>query len=196
MLDVTPDLRMTYDKTARVELMARAEAACNTALLLMEHGLELDPEAGAKDEAAKLAAEYAENPASTTTAVNDPHMNALRPASLIFVDQILNEFGRNVADNVVAIRNVITNKLLTETENPDARVRLRALELLGKISDVGLFTEKSEVTIHNKSSDDIRNRLRSKLSKMSGSTFTAEDAVTIESEEVTVNKAFGLTHGE
>jgi hypothetical protein len=194
MLDVSTDLNMTYDKAARVELMARAEAACNTALLLMEYNLDLNPEQGAMDEAAKLSAEYAQDPASTTKALNDPRMSALRPASLIFIDQILNEFGQNVADNVTSIRNLVTNKLLTETAHPDARVRLRALELLGKISDVGLFSEKSEVTIHNKSSDDIRSRLRSKLSKLSGNEWIAEDAVIIESEDVVVDKAFGLVN--
>ena len=192
MLNVKAQTNVTYDKNARVELLARAEAACNTALLLTEYGLELKPEGGAKDEAATLAADFARDAASTTKEVDSPRMSTLRPASLIFVDQILNEFGQNVADNITSIRNLVTNKLLTETENPDARIRLRALELLGKISDVGLFTEKSEVTITNKSSDDIRNRLRSKLSKLSGNEFVAAEAVTIETKEVAVDRAFGL----
>ena len=43
---------------------------------------------------------------------------------------------------------------------------MRALELLGKISDVGLFAEKSEVTVTHQSTEDLREKLRSKLTKI------------------------------
>ena len=43
---------------------------------------------------------------------------------------------------------------------------MRALELLGKISDVGLFSEKSEVTITHQSTDDLREKLKGKLEKL------------------------------
>jgi hypothetical protein len=61
---------------------------------------------------------------------------------------------------------MVVNKLIVETENPDARIRVKALELLGKVSDVGLFTEKQEITITHQTSDDLRDRLRRKLQKM------------------------------
>lgn len=61
---------------------------------------------------------------------------------------------------------MVVNKLIQETENPDARIRVKALELLGKVSDVGLFTEKQEITITHQTSDDLRDRLRRKLQKM------------------------------
>ena len=44
------------------DLRVRAEAACNTALLLAEHGLDVNPNKEDKDDAAALAIEYAENP--------------------------------------------------------------------------------------------------------------------------------------
>ena len=43
---------------------------------------------------------------------------------------------------------------------------MRALELLGKISDVALFAEKSEVTITHQSTDDLRDKLKTKLEKL------------------------------
>jgi hypothetical protein len=49
------------------------------------------------------------------------------------------------------------------------------LELLGKISDVGLFAEKSQVTITHQSTEDLRNKLRGKLEKII-STTDIEDA--------------------
>jgi hypothetical protein len=86
------------------------------------------------------------------------------------------------------IRHLVTNKLLLETDNPDPRVRIRALELLGKISDVGLFAEKSEVTVTHQSTDDLRERLRMKLTKL----VNPEDAVVIDGKSIDVDEELGL----
>ena len=63
-----------------------------------------------------------------------------------------------------------------DTENDDPRIRIRALELLGKISDVGLFAEKSEVTGTHQSTEDLRNELRGKLEKLVQPVEDIEDA--------------------
>jgi hypothetical protein len=84
----------------------------------------------------------------------------------VLVGNILDEFGQSVVESANHIRHLVTNKLLLETENPDPRIRLRALELLGKISDVSLFAEKTEVTVTHRSTDELRDVLRSKLTKL------------------------------
>ena len=91
---------------------------------------------------------------------------ALTPATLLLTDRILKDFGHSVVKSSTQIRHLVTNKLIEETENPDARIRIRALELLGKVSDVGLFAEKAEVTVTHQTTDDIRDRLRDKLTKL------------------------------
>ena len=53
---------------------------------------------------------------------------------------------------------------------------MRALELLGKVSDVGLFTERTEITVNNRSTVELENTLRDKLRRLMG-TDTAEEAV-------------------
>jgi hypothetical protein len=90
----------------------------------------------------------------------------MTPASLVLTNSILEEFGTSVAESATQIRHLVTNKLILEADNEDAKIRLRALELLGKISDVGLFAEKSEVTITHQSTDDLRANLRKKLEKL------------------------------
>jgi hypothetical protein len=86
----------------------------------------------------------------------------------------------------------VTNKLIEETENPDPRVRIRALELLGKISDVGLFTEKTEVTITHRTTDELRESLRSKLAKLVNPADEAEDAIIIDDDVIDVDAELGL----
>jgi hypothetical protein len=157
---------------------------------LTEHGLEVDPTKEDKETAAQLAMAYAENPKQTDKKVTAKKAATLTPASLVLTNNILQEFGRSVAESAVQIRHMVTNKLVLESENPDPRVRIRALELLGKISDVGLFAEKSEVTITHQSTEDLRLKLRSKLARLVNPDI--EDAVIIDGTVMDVNEELGL----
>ena len=154
------------DDIPNVDLKERAEAACNTALKLAEHGLDLEPTVEDEDAAAKLALAYADNPEKTSKKVTAKKAATLTPATIVLTNNILQEFGHSVAESATQIRYLVTNKLLLESENADPRIRIRALELLGKISDVGLFAEKSEVTVTHQSTEDLRNKLRGKLEKL------------------------------
>ena len=149
-----------------VDLKDRAEAASNTIEKLTEHGLEINVTKEDKDNAAKLVAAYAEDHEGTSKKVTTKKAATLTPASLLLTDNILREFGQSVVESSLHIRHLVTNKLVLESENPDPRIRMRALELLGKISDVGLFSEKSEVTITHQSTDDLREKLKGKLEKL------------------------------
>jgi hypothetical protein len=72
-------------------------------------------------------------------------------------------------------------------------VRLKALELLGKISDVGLFAEKSEVTITHQTTDDLKEKLRKKLQKLTSRVESdVEDAVVLDGHAVDVDKELGF----
>ena len=192
-LVVEPELGVQIDKTTpSIDLKDRMESAANTAKELSKHGLEVEPTKEDKDVAAKLTVAYADNPAKTSKKVTPKRVAVLTPASLILTNSILQEFGRSVVESSVQIRHLVTNKLLLETDNPDPRVRIRALELLGKISDVGLFAEKSEVTITHQSTDDLREKLRSKLAKLVNPEEEIENAVIIDGEPVNVNEELGI----
>ena len=62
------------------------------------------------------------------------------------------------------IRGYTVAKLLEEAENPSASIRLKALGLLGKITEVGLFTDKIEVKKTELTEDEIDRKLKEKLS--------------------------------
>ena len=196
-LVVEPELGVKIDKNPpSIDLKDRMESAANTAKELGKHGLDVEPTKEDKDVAAKLAVAYADNPERTSKKATPKKVATLTPASLILTDSILQEFGRSVVESAVQIRHLVTNKLLLETDNPDPRVRIRALELLGKISDVGLFAEKSEVTITHQSTDDIKEKLRSKLAKLVNPPQEVEDAIEIDGEPVDVSKELGIDDSE
>ena len=160
-----------------MDLRERAEAVCNTAGLLGDYGFDLVPTSEDEAIAAKLVVSYVSNETLTSKQVTTARTAILRPASLILVNEILTEFSQQVVQSSVEIRNLITNKLLLESDHPDPRVRLKAIELLGKISDVGLFVEKSETVVTHQTSDDLKAKLRSKLSRLISPEEDITDAV-------------------
>jgi len=175
-----------------LDLKVRAEAACNTALLLAEHGLDITPNKEDKDVAAGIAIDYAENPEKTSKTLSVTRSSKLTPASLVLTNSILQEFGQSVAESATQIRHLVTNKLLLESENPDPRVRIRALELLGKISDVSLFAEKSEVTITHQSTDDLRAKLRQKLERLVNPPEELGAPIVFEGEVIDIDAELGI----
>jgi len=179
-----------------IDLRARAEAACATIQELKEHGLEVEPTKEDQDIAAALATSYATDPEKTSKKVTNKRAATLTPASLVLTGGILTEFGQAVVESSLQIRHLVTNKLILETDNPDPRVRVRALELLGKISDVGLFSEKSEVTITHQSTDDLKEKLRAKLMKLANPDDDIQDAIVIDGEALDVDAELGIKNDD
>jgi len=178
-----PDMKDLAQKTA---------AAAKTVEYLHANGLEVKANSEDRDLAAALAVSYAENPMKTSKAATPKRIAQLTPATLLLTDRILKDFGHSVVKSATQVRHLVTNKLIEETENPDPRIRIRALELLGKISDVGLFAEKSEVTVTHQTSDDLKEKLREKLSRLVNPADEIEDAIMIDGDIIDVDKELGL----
>jgi hypothetical protein len=85
----------------------------------------------------------------------------------------------------------VTNKLILESDNPDPKVRIRALELLGKISDVGLFSDRTEITITHQSTDELKQTLRDKLNKLRAK-MDVVDVTPIESKAINLDEELGI----
>ena len=195
-LQLTPESGVLLSRRApKLDLKDRAAACAKTIELLTSHGMETAASEEDRDTAAALAVAYAQNPDSVSKKVTTQRNIPLTPAVLRETHKILDEFGRQVVDSALTVRHLVTNKLILETENPDARVRMKALELLGKMSDVGLFTEKSEVTITHQTTDDLKEKLRKKLQRLTAPQAEPdiEDAVVIDGETIDVDAALGVT---
>lgn len=194
-IQITPELGVPIaPDVAYIDLRARAEAACASLDLLEENGLEVkEPTQEDKSIAAALTASYAADPEKTSKEVTTPRLSSMTPESLRATRAILDEFGRAVVNHSLEIRHTVTNKLILETDNPDPRVRIRALELLGKISDVGLFTDRTEVVVTHQSTDELRNKLREKLLKLKNPIEDYTDVVEIGGETVDLNEELGFS---
>ena len=196
---LTPDIGVPLLPQQPVtDLYERVKATAHTADILAGLGMQIDPPSNSdNDVAATLAAAYAADPEKTSRAVSNTRAATMTPASLIQTRSILDEFGTAVVRHSVEIRHLVTNKLLLESENPDPRVRIRALELLGKISDVGLFTERSEVLITHQSTDDLRKKLREKFNRiLDNDRPDVVDAVMVGGDVIDLDKELGIVPNE
>ena len=177
-----------------LDLRERADAACRSILLLEDHGLEVqEPNEEDAQVAAKLTTAYASNPHNTSVAASNMQASGFTPASLRNIRSYLDEYGRAVVTHALEVRHMVTNRLLEESQNPDPRIRIRALELLGKHSDVGLFTDRSEVTITHQSTDELKARLRAKLQRLVQKPDLADDTIEIGGEVIDVDAEMGLS---
>jgi hypothetical protein len=171
------------DLAGHEDLIRNAKAAANAARLLAEHGLELDPTPEDKQMAAALATSYATDPISASAAATPARLGAMPPAAVALTAEILGKFGHEIVKDAIQVRHLVMNKLVQETENPDPRIRIRALELLGKITDVGLFTDRSEVTVTHQTAADLRQRLRDKLTALKDVTPKPDDVIDAEASD-------------
>jgi hypothetical protein len=191
-IHVEPDvgIAMPEGNISLSDFKERAEAACKSAEFL---GLDMTPTEEDKQAAEEITYAVAENE-PVASAKLAKKASQIRPATYGAVKGILDEFSIKVVDNAIQIRQLVTNKLLLETSSPDPRVRIRALELLGKISDVGLFTERSEVTINNRSTQELMTSLREKIQRLMYPQDNATDVEVIEvnGEKVNLDEELGL----
>jgi hypothetical protein len=88
------------------------------------------------------------------------------PPVVVYLQSLLNEYDKVVIKSAAQLRTYVTNKLLAETANADPRIRLKSLELLGKVSDVGLFTDKTEITMRHRPTEELEQLLRERLTKV------------------------------
>lgn len=66
-------------------------------------------------------------------------------------------------------RHFVTNKLIALADCGDPKLELKALELLGKHSDIGLFTERSEITVHHTSSKSLEESIKERVKRLMNS---------------------------
>jgi hypothetical protein len=78
----------------------------------------------------------------------------------------LRTYGQSMALDANQARSAITHKLMEIANCGDTKFELKALELLGKHSDIGLFTSKSEITINYKNPEDLENAIKERVKRL------------------------------
>jgi len=105
---------------------------------------------------------------SVATGTAPLKVNEKNAGALVYLEAILAEYDRDLLNVSSRMRSYVTNKLLLETIDEDARIRIKALELLGKVTSVGLFSENLNVEVKHRKIEDIDSELNVLLEKYLG----------------------------
>lgn len=101
---------------------------------------------------------------------------------------LIRKFDFQAFADVQQARNFITNKLLMIADCGDPKLELKALELLGKHSDIGLFTERSEITVTHKNASDLENSIKERIKRLLNADVVDAEPLINELEEERVQE--------
>lgn len=90
------------------------------------------------------------------------------PAAVRHLTNMLTAYDWEFVNQAKELRGYAVAKILEECESPNANIRLKALGLLGKVTEIGLFTEKIEVKQTAMSDAEVEQRIKDKLNKFMG----------------------------
>lgn len=110
------------------------------------------------------------------------------PSEARAVSELVNRFDFQAFADAQQARNYITNKLLQISDCGDPKLELKALELLGKHSDIGLFTERSEITVTHKNSEDLENSIKERIKRLLNADVVDVEPLISELEDEPVQK--------
>lgn len=85
------------------------------------------------------------------------------PVAVQHLVGMLTAFDWEFIHQAQQIRGYCVAQLIEETKNSNAHVRIKALTALGKVTEIGLFTDKVEIKKVELTDDDIEQRIKNKL---------------------------------
>jgi hypothetical protein len=139
----------------------RLKIAGNTALLLSELGMDDDISEEEAEQAAKMMAKLKPAESKNQPLAKEEKTALQRSGVALKIGGYLSEYEKQVVADKVQVRTVVVNRLMEISQAEDDKVALKALELLGKASD--LFTERSEITITHKTSDELKAAIKQRI---------------------------------
>ena len=156
MQEITPPLEtVPIQSLPPLSEREQIDAAVTTVLSLMQLGddVELTPE---HEEIARDI--FVEGRAPTKYELTQPGV-------VLKLGALLNEYDYDLLKEADSIRNFVVNRLIEESQVP--KNAMKALELLGRVTEVGLFTDRIEVKKTDMSNEELDAKIKEKLQALS-----------------------------
>jgi hypothetical protein len=163
-LDIPEDFT-PVEKAAPEKLI---DAQVKTADWLKELGIDDTKVSDAAQTETARAAFAALTTGSTPASVQLALTNIKAPAAVQHLVGMLTAYDWEFVNQAKELRGYAVAKILEDCENPNPNIRLKALGLLGKVTEIGLFTDKIEVKQTEMSDAEIEQRIKDKLNKFMG----------------------------
>jgi hypothetical protein len=140
----------------------RIKIAGNTALILQELGF--DPEVTPEEQEKAREMFASMKPGEKNTKPSKEEKSELSPGVAKELSKYISEYERQIVQDKVQVRTIVMNRLMQISQDEDNKTALKALELLGKASD--LFTDRSEVTITHQTSDELKIAIKERIAQL------------------------------
>lgn len=142
----------------------------NTAILLNELGADIEMTDDDLDQAEQMMQKIKVDDSDKTKEAKkseqkEDRQTASNPGVALALGGFVSHYDKQVIQDKIQLRNIAINTFLTVLqESDDEKNRLKAAEMLGKAGD--LFTEKAEITITHKTSDELKNAIRERINAL------------------------------
>jgi hypothetical protein len=94
--------------------------------------------------------------------------NVKTPAAVQHLVGMLTAYDWEFVNQAKELRGYVVAQLVEETKSTNANIRLKALGLLGKVTEIGLFTEKIEIKKEELTDNELDMRIKEKLNRFMG----------------------------
>ena len=162
---VTTVLEEGFVPFERADVTQLLDAQIKTTEWLKEIGAADDEEIISQAQQAQAQEAFSQVTTNATTAKSAVAQLTTPPAIARIVG-MLTAYEWRFVEEAQKLRSMAVAKIVDETDHPDARIRLKALELLGKVTEVGLFTDRIEIKKAELSDDELNNKIREKLAQL------------------------------
>jgi len=139
----------------------------NTAVLLNELGADYDMSDDDIEQAENMMKQIKVDASDKTKEPKNKDKKDLKeaasqPGVALALGGFVSHYDKQVIQDKIQLRNIAINTFLQVLqESDDEKNRLKAAEMLGKAGD--LFTEKAEITITHKTSDELKAAIRERI---------------------------------
>lgn len=165
-LDVPLPFRLADDEI--VGFREKVLIAFNTVKELQDKGL-VEPKPTEEDKK-DARAQFMDSPAA------DQEIRTSGKA--VMLKALLDEYDLDVVRNAQQVRSYIKLKLLELSNDGNPKVELKALDMLGKLTDVGAYAERIDINVTHRTTEELENELASKLSAY------MSDIIDVDSREI------------
>jgi len=86
------------------------------------------------------------------------------PGAARALEKLLKRFDYTLANSANKMRQYTLFKIFELAENEDPKIAIKAIEMLGKVSEIGLFTTRVEISTAEKTTGDLEIELNSLMS--------------------------------
>ena len=106
-----------------------------------------------------------------------PSLAAYSNPTIAYLAGLVAQHDTLVVKELADLKKYVVNKLVAETEHPDAKIRLTALRALGEVDGVDAFKKRSEMTVKQQSIEEVEKELLETLEKLEKRTVDVQARV-------------------